>query len=40
MLLRYRAERGLGQSRTASPIAVRIADERGVSDASAGQLPV
>jgi len=35
ILFRWRAERGLGKSRTASLVAVRIADERGVCDADA-----
>jgi protein-tyrosine phosphatase len=34
-LFRWRAERGLGKSRTASLIAVRIADERGICNADA-----
>jgi hypothetical protein len=33
ILFRWRAERGFGKSRTASLVAVRIADERGICDA-------
>jgi transposase-like protein len=35
VLFRWRAERGLGKRRTANLVGVRIADERGVCDASA-----
>jgi hypothetical protein len=35
ILFRWRSERGFGKSRTASLVAVRIADERGICDADA-----